>query len=200
MNTIQFVSYDKATGEIVKFGSCTESVLKLMQTDTVATIEGRCDDTYYVSNGVVLPYTTAELISKVTLPQGFAWKMPERIAIDTRTLASAQSQAWERIKATRTIKESLPFTCNNSVYDSNIPKISGAALSALMAQLSSTPFSIDWTLLDNTVKTLDASGMIAVGNAQASAINSVYETARTLRSAIQACTTNAQADAITWPT
>lgn len=200
MKTINFVSYDKTTGEILKFGSCNETVLPLMQTDAVETIEGVCDDTCYVSNGVVLPYTSSELSAKNNLPQGFAWKMPERIAVDTRTLASAQSQAWERIKSTRTLKESLPFTCDGSVYDPNVTKISGAVQMALLAQLSSSPFSIDWTLYDNTIKTLDGAGMIAVGTVLGNTINTIYETARTLRSAIQACTTNAQADAITWPT
>jgi hypothetical protein len=171
-----------------------------MQTDSVATIEGRCDDTCYVANGVVLPYTTSELVTKSTLPQGFAWKMPERIAIDTRTLDVAQAQAWERIKSLRDAKTSAPFTCNGSVYDVNVVNIPGSALKAALAQITSTPFSVNWTLYDNTVKALDAAGMIAVGTAMWQSTDNTYETARTLRSAIQACTTNAQADAVTWPT
>lgn len=198
--SVPYVIYDNA-GTILQVGHCLTSSLTLQASQGRNVTTGVAGlSTHYVLSGNVVPYSDAELQAKNNLPRGFVWKMPERITTDTRTLPNAQSQAWERIKAARTIKESLPFTCNGSVYDSNVPKISGAALSALMAQLSSTSFSIDWTLYDNTVKTLDAAGMIAVGNAQASAINSVYETARTLRAAIQACTTNAQADAITWPT
>ena len=153
----------------------------------------------YLQDGEVRTYTEVELQAKNNLPQGWAWQMPERIAVDMRGLDGAKAQAWERIKQSRIVAEGSDFFCNGDAYQSDKERISGAVQMALMAQLYSMPYSIDWTLSDNTVKTLDAAGMIAVGLALGLHINTVFSVGRDLRTQIETATTIAEIDAIGWP-
>lgn len=113
-------------------------------------------------------------------------------------LPNARTQAWSRIKQLRTEAELSSFTCDGSVYDSNKEQIMGAVQLAILAQMTSQPFSISWTLKDNTSKTLNAAQMIAVGLALGQKISAIYDTGRLLRIQIDAATTNTELDAIVW--
>lgn len=60
------------------------------------------------------------------------------------------------------------------------------------------PFSIDWTLADNTVRTLDAVQMLAVGTAMGEHISVVHAHGRQLREAIWAAEDAAALELLTW--
>ena len=81
--------------------------------------------------------------------------------------------------------------------------ITGAATAALIAKVGNQPYAVTWTLLDNTTATLDADGMIAMGLAVLSHVNTCHERARQLRTAIEAATNMAELLAIDvttgWP-
>ena len=51
--------------------------------------------------------------------------------------------------------------------------------------MMNSAFSIDWTLADNTVRTLNAADMIAVGVALGQHVNACHERARVLRGEIE---------------
>jgi hypothetical protein len=153
----------------------------------------------YVLNDAICEYTESELNSKNNLPKGFIWKMPERIAVDMRLLNEAKEQKWATLKDARTAAESAPFICDGSVYQADKERISGAVQLALLAQLAGQPFTIDWTLSDNTVRTLDAAQMIAVGVAMGTSVSAIFGTARSLREQLDAATTIVEVDAIGWP-
>lgn len=70
--------------------------------------------------------------------------------------------------------------------------LSGAALAALIAQINSQPFSISWTAADNSVHSLDAAGIIAVGLAVMQHTSAAHDNARTLRLAIETALTQAE--------
>lgn len=70
---------------------------------------------------------------------------------------------------------------------------------ATLAAQAGQPFSIDWTLADNTVRTLSGADMIAAGQAMALHIEAQHETGRAVRAAIMAATTLAEVDAVQWP-
>lgn len=63
--------------------------------------------------------------------------------------------------------------------------ITGAATGALIAKVSNLPYTVTWTLLDNSTVTLDADGMIAMGLAVLSHVSACHERARQLRTAIE---------------
>lgn len=63
--------------------------------------------------------------------------------------------------------------------------INGAVTMALIAQGASQPFAMDWKLADNTIATLDASQMIAVGVAVGGHVASCHANAQALGLAIE---------------
>lgn len=119
--------------------------------------------------------------------------------IDARTLDSAKGRTWERIKAARSVAETSDFACGGVVYQADKDRITGAAQLALMAQVAGQPYSIDWTLSDNSHLTLDAAGMIAVGAALGAYVAEAFAIALHLRGQIAAATTFEELETIVWP-
>lgn len=195
----RFFTY-AATSEITGSGVCQTEFLDQQGLNGDTAIAGEADpEKHYYLNGEVCSYTDEELAVKKSLPTGWAWKMPERIAVDMRDMDAVRRQAWERIKKARKAAELAPFTHAGSMYDANKEQIGGAAQMALLAQLSEQPFSIDWTLRDNSTKTHSAAEMIAVGVALGKHVSDIYDAGRVLREQITAATTPAELDAIQWP-
>lgn len=119
----------------------------------------------------------------------------------TATLQDLKDAKWEEIKTDRSNAEFAPFTWDGSSFDANasaIQHISGAVQMALLAQLASQPFSIDWTLAGNTVRTLSGADMIAVGIAAGTHSGAVYDHARVLRDQIKAAATADAVAAVVW--
>jgi hypothetical protein len=116
---------------------------------------------------------------------------------DPRTLETVQAAAWGAMKALRSQKEAAGFTWDGSVFDSDQvsqSRIMGAVQLAVM----SPGFEIPWTLQDNTVRTLSASDMMAVGAALGGHVSAIFARAQELRVEIYAATTIAAVEAITW--
>jgi hypothetical protein len=121
--------------------------------------------------------------------------------VDPRTLDDLKSDQWELMKAARETAEFGGFTWDGSDFDSDSEsqrKIQGAVQMALIAAAASQPFSIDWTLADNTVRTLSGADMINVGLAMGTFVSGIYEQGRALREQIDAATTPEQVQAIAW--
>ncbi|WP_257620099.1 DUF4376 domain-containing protein [Janthinobacterium sp. NKUCC08_JDC] len=119
--------------------------------------------------------------------------------IDARTLDSVKVRTWERIKAARSVAETADFMCCGVVYQADKDRIVGATQLALIAQAAGQPYSIDWTLSDNTHVTLDASGMIAVGAALGAHVTEAFAIALRLRKQIAIATSFDTLEAILWP-
>lgn len=115
-------------------------------------------------------------------------------------LEIARETAWFRIKAARDEAQGGNFTCNGDVYQTNLELIPGAMSLAFMAKISGGTFLKEWTLADNTRRTLDADAMIAVGVAQGEYVGSIRSIGDTLRDAIWVSTTIEELDMIVWPT
>ncbi|MGX9712622.1 DUF4376 domain-containing protein [Janthinobacterium lividum] len=119
--------------------------------------------------------------------------------IDARTLDGVKVRTWERIKAARSVAETADFMCGGVLYQADKDRIVGAAQLALIAQAAGQPYSIDWTLSDNTHLTLDAAGMIAVGAALGAHVAEAFSIALHLRGLIAAATSFDALEAIAWP-
>jgi hypothetical protein len=121
--------------------------------------------------------------------------------VDPRTLADRKAQKWSSIKMSRQAAEASGFTCNAHVYDSDpasATRISAAVQLAMIAKSASQPFSINWTLADNTIAVLDTAGMIAAGEALGAHIEVQQAKARGLRAQIEAAADVAALDLIVW--
>lgn len=199
MSYSSYVLYD-STGLIVQSGSCPTEVLSLHETEGLKLAEGvGTAENYYVNLGILTAYSPAQLAAKNSLPSGHIWKLPTCLVVDCRTLAETQSYVWAKVKRLRVDKQNATFSCGGFVYQPNQLTLAREAFSALKCQLSNTPYLVEWTLADNTKIILNTEQMLLVEETLQAILRGIHTTAEQLRSAIQACTTNAQADAITWP-
>lgn len=119
--------------------------------------------------------------------------------IDARTLDGVKARTWDRIKAARCVAEAADFACDGVVYQADKDRIVGATQLALMAQAAGRPYSIDWTLSNNTHLTLDAAGMIAVGAALGAQVAEAFAIGLHLRQQIAAANSFEELEAIVWP-
>lgn len=203
-----YTNYDPTTGAILGTGTATEETLDAMiRFGATALLHVHADTTtHYVDltgdGPQLVEYTAGERAALAALAPGWVWQMPERIAVDQRTLSDAKNQAWARIKAARAAAEHAPFNCNGNLFDGDevsTGRITGAVSLAMMAAMAGQSFANDWTLADNSIITLDGPAMMAVGIALGVRVGAVFDIARTLRDQIDTATSAAQLDTITWP-
>ncbi len=156
----------------------------------------------YVLNNEVFAYSADEYDRKRQRPPYSAsWSNTEMCWIDGRTVEQARFDKWDEIKRERAVRETSPITVANRTFDATTDsqaKIAGAVQLAQLALMAGEPFSIDWTLADNSVATLTSQELIAIGVALGTRTSAIYSTARTLRAQIDAATTAAEVEAIVW--
>lgn len=126
------------------------------------------------------------------------WSEQQIAWVDARDLAGKKDAKWEEIKAAREAAEFGGFTWDGSTFDSDPLSQQRIAGAVQLASLDPTGFTIDWTLADNTFRTLNAQEMTAVGVAMGQHVNAQHVKARILRQQIEAATTEAELDAIVW--
>jgi hypothetical protein len=122
-----------------------------------------------------------------------------QITVDmTDTLEGAQARAWVRIKASREAALTGNFTYDGSTIQINKVDVNGAVSGALICKAADTPYSTNWTLADNTVRTFDGPAVLAMGMALLQYVESVHEKARTYRAAIFSASTIKAATDVIW--
>lgn len=130
------------------------------------------------------------------------WDYASQAWVDARTLDAVKAQRWAQIKAQRDAVEFGGFTWSGDEFDSDAEsqaRIMGAVQMALIAAQAEQPFAIDWTLADNTVRSMSAADIVSAGLALGEHVAAAHGVARTLRAAIDACTTAAEVEAVAWP-
>lgn len=118
-------------------------------------------------------------------------------------LSAAQEEAWLRIKKRREAVEFGPFVWSGHTFDGDSEsqrRIQGAAQLAAIAQAAGAPWTIVWTLADNSEIEMSAADMIGAGMALATSVASAHATARQLRAQIMQSQTLEELDAVVWPT
>jgi hypothetical protein len=122
---------------------------------------------------------------------------------DIRPLNALKLAKWAEIKAERERREYGTFTASTGqtidIDQASQTRLQSVYNLAVDAKASNTDFSIDWTLSDNSVVTLNANQVIALGKQVYQHIGTLHTTARQLRNQILAATTAEQARAIQWP-
>jgi hypothetical protein len=119
--------------------------------------------------------------------------------VEAATIDQARENAWAAAKAERDKAEAADFEYGGVLYQPDVAKITGAVLAALLPRpTDAPPFSIDWTVSDNSVVTLDASQVIGLGLTLTARINAIHQQGRTLRALIDNATTPQEAYGHTW--
>lgn len=214
MTRILETALDVATMTLKKrvapVGALTEVVVLCRVPDIAAAPDTGIDATIMAFNwaGAQGAYVL-DLATQAIAPQGMppspwhAWDWATLAWVDPRTLDDRKAAQWALIKRARDAAEQAGFVWDGSMFDCDAisqSRIQGGALMATTALLNSAAFSIDWTLADNTTRTLDAAQMIAVGLAMGQHIDSTHQIGRALRAQIDAATTAAAINAVQWPT
>ena len=189
---VEFARYDDA-GRILFVGSAPATMLHLQGEQIVI---GRADPrTQFVAGGRLKNYTPAELEAQRSLRPGFEWRMPERAAVDARSLEDAKAEAWERIKRGRAEREAADFECDGDVYQANQEALTSAALQALQ----DAAYSVAWRLSNNDLRLLSASDVQAVCAALYKRNAALRALADALRVEVDNAADVGEADAVAWP-
>lgn len=140
------------------------------------------------------------------LVEGWANTFTDRLVndewVDGRTMEQVRLERRKSINEARDRLEFSFFTWDGSVFDADEKsqaRLQGAFQLANLSLFALQPYSVDWTLANNTVRTLSANDMVAVGQALAAHVLAAHSTARTLKTEIDAATTLAEVDAVAWP-
>lgn len=131
----------------------------------------------------------------------WAWDATARRWVSSPTLAALKAARWLYIRTQRDAAEFGGFAWDGSMFDSDSAsqaRIMGAVQMATLAAAQQQPFEIDWTLADNTVRTLDGADMVAVGLALGAHVAATHAAGRALRADINAATTAEQVAAVVW--
>jgi hypothetical protein len=122
-------------------------------------------------------------------------------------LEAARALIWGRVKAARDARTVAGCETPLGPIDTDSAsqaKVNGAVTLAILARLANRPFSIDWTMADNVVRTHDAGAMIAAGSAVGLHIAACHEVGRALRDRVEAATSVVEllaidVEAAPWP-
>lgn len=130
------------------------------------------------------------------VPGEWAWEAGGfvRIIPPAPTILERRTSLWEAVRMARDRAEwwgcTTPLGRADSDPDSQ-RKVAGAVQMAMIAQAAGAPFSIDWTMQDNSSVTHDAAAMIALGVAVGQHVAACHAVALAKRSAIEAATDTA---------
>ena len=186
-----YTGYRIATGEIVScFTADEDSVALNLPADCAAILGQHSPRVGYVAGGAFVPFPPKPHPSA-------RFDFVTQQWVDN--LTKARELQWTRIKAARDAAEFGGFTWDGSTFDSDLTSQSRIQGAAQLAGLAPMTFSIDWTLADNSVRTLNAMQMIAVGEALGTHVATQHTIGRGLRAAIEAATTPTAIDAVVWP-
>jgi hypothetical protein len=112
-------------------------------------------------------------------------------------LSDQKETKWKAIKRSRDAEEFGTFVWNGYTFDCDEVsqrRIQGAVQIAAL----DTNTVMDWTLADNTVQTFNATELQQIGQALGAHVNACHVKGREKRAQIDAATTEAELDAISW--
>ena len=185
---MKYIYYQEDSGRILWIASIIDTV-----TDhpfITAPAEASTGVNFYVENNALVAYPIKTYTGAVFNYTTKQWE-------DPRTLADLKAAKWTQIKQARAQAEYAGFTWDGSTFDSDATSQNRITGAVTLAQMSAA-FSIDWTLADNTVRTLNQGEMLQVGATLGAHVGAQFSYAQSLRTAIEAATTREQVEAVVW--
>ncbi len=134
--------------------------------------------------------------------QTWAWNTSIKRWESSPTLLASQNAKWATIKAARAAAVAAPVVWDGSAFDADPASraaIASAATAALIADADAASFSVDWTLADNSARTLSSAEIQAVAAAMAASADAAQTIGQGLRASIYAATNTTELPGITWP-
>jgi hypothetical protein len=132
-----------------------------------------------------------------------SWNAVVAAWVDAREVESVRAAKLAEISEARLAAEYGGFEWDGSRFDSDPAsqqRLLGALALAQFANSVGEPFYIDWTLADNSSRSLTAEEMIAVGRALVAHTSAVHARSRTFKAAVAEAKTLSELDAVKWST
>ncbi len=190
--SIEFTVYEKATGKVLYGGTASDpSVFASAANDVV---QGQSHSEGYFSVG-----THYSIPERASASHIFDWAAKQWI--DPRTLPDLKDAKWKAIKSAREAEIASNLVTQYGTFDADDRARSNITDAILMLQTLASagrPTTIDFTLADNSTVTLTTSELVTVGLFLGQKVQIAHATARARRLDINAATTAAQLEAITW--
>jgi hypothetical protein len=195
----QYVRYD-SSGEIIGQGVCQDCDLEL-QGENV--IEGFANpNTCCVINGEIVAYTDEQIALKANRPDyaiswdnaSMAWVFPDASIV----LEKQKAAKWIKTKQDRLTDVYSPLTFSGSVFDADKDSQQLIAGAVQIASLAPNDWVIDWTLSDNSTKTMTKAEIIGLGLALGERTAAAWSKSRLLRTQIEAATSESEINSINY--
>ena len=117
--------------------------------------------------------------------------------VDPRSLEDHKTAQWALIKAARSEAEFGGFTWDGSIFDSD--QVSQARIQGAVLLVTSNPdFVVDWTLADNTIRSLTADDLTAISQALGEHTSLQHTRARNARALLDQATTLSEVQAVSF--
>ena len=199
--------YDPQTGEIT--GSfVADAGLEADNTPPgKAIISGRYfAASAFVRDAAAVLYSADQAIAKSQKPTYPArWSNESMSWVDLRdpvtVLTQAKARKWAEIKAAQENAIAQPITLDGMTFDADetaVKRIAQKMLVALAYRIAGQAYLVEWTLADNTTKTIRGADLIELVKTIEDRTETIRGIARDRRMAILAATTVAEVDAIHW--
>lgn len=199
---VNYVKYNKDTGEIRQWGTCGADNLILdpshKEGDLLVLRGEGTNTTHYVQlPGLVIA-------QKPPQPSvNHVFDFARRAWVDPRTLDDMKALKWAEIKQARDLAEYGEFVYNDMVFDGDLDaqrRLAGCISLSKSAIAAGEAFQTAFTLSDNTVVTLTAEDFVGIEVAKLQAVATAFSHASALRTQIQGTTSIAQLSLINWNT
>ena len=112
-------------------------------------------------------------------------------------LSLAKTHKWREIKLARDTLEFGGFVFDGNTFDSN-QLAQQRIQNAMLLAMQDSSITMDWTLANNNTVNLNAITLINVGKALSYHVSNAHKKAQEYRAAINAASSKAEIDAITW--
>lgn len=202
--TAQFSVFSTITGEFLRSGSCPSSLVAQQAGVNEVVLPHSADGlTNYLSGGELRTYTQTQSTAKAQTPEHAShWDNTTMRWVDLRSLAEHRAEKWEQVKVWRSMvidaTMQTPYGQVQCRTEDRQNIASAVLLAKSLAELGH-PTSVDWTMADNRVVTLDLSELTHVGVLLGQKVQAAHAVARELRTQIDEATSATQIDAVIWP-
>lgn len=196
---MNYTIFDKNTGQIKSIVSTSEDQLSANYNNiTEDYIEG-----FYLDTNYYIDTVSKQPVVIPTQPSpAYVWSWGSKIWIDPRTLEDLKSEKWEEIKALRKQKLATPLITPYGIFDSDqVSRTNIINAFLFLKTLSDTnpTATVDFTLYDNTVVSLNLAQITEVSLLLGQKIDGVYSTTRNLRQQIELSQSPQEVASISWP-
>ena len=204
---MRFVCYVPTTGNIVLSGDCRDGDVQHQAWSGVSVLATpgvvATSDTHFVAQGAPVAYSSEQRANKAAMPAYLAaWDNAAMAWVDLRALADIKAERGAQIRAAAAAANEENITVQNVTFKADAETRAELMQEALVAQMAiadGLSYSLDWERANGNGITLTAAQVKTLVRAINNRTAQIRVAARAKRQAIEAATSKAEVEAVTWP-